>query len=158
MENQPFIHFRKITAKTVVDVCALSRTLLEEQRHMVADNALSIAQAHFSDDAWFRAVYADDTPIGFIMVHFGSDIDDGIDVPGAYLWRFMIAGPHQKKGYGRKALGRLIEQLKSQGFRELQTSCNPASEKGSPFAFYRKLGFEPNGETFDGEEGLTLIF
>ena len=36
--------------------------------------AFSIAEAHFSPLAWFRAVYAGDTPVGFVML---SDDPDG---------------------------------------------------------------------------------
>jgi diamine N-acetyltransferase len=61
--------FRRITASTVRDICQLSETLTPPQRKMVADNAVSIAQAHFAESAWFRAIYADDTPADFILLH-----------------------------------------------------------------------------------------
>jgi len=83
----PDIHFKRITARTVVAIRKLSGTFSGEQRKMVADNALSIAQAHFSENAWMRAIYADDTPVGFLMLHVGSDYDDGIGCPGMFLWR-----------------------------------------------------------------------
>jgi diamine N-acetyltransferase len=86
---------------------------------MVADNALSIAQAHYSENAWMRAIYADETPIGFLLLHTGSDDADGIDCPGVFLWRFMIAGAYQGKGYGLRAMHRLLAQLKAQGVPEL---------------------------------------
>src|SRR6478735_2713467 len=98
------ITLRRISALTVCDVCELSDTLSEEQRNMVADNGTSIAEAHFSENAWFRAIYAEETLVGFIMLHQGSDWDDGIDCPGVYLWRFMIARPFQGKGIGKKAI------------------------------------------------------
>ena len=69
----PVVHFERITAQTVLEICKMSETLSDEQRESVADNALSIAQAHFSDNVWMRAIYADQTPVGFIMLHFGSD-------------------------------------------------------------------------------------
>lgn len=89
----PDIHFQRITANVVHAVCKMSETLTPQQREMVADNALSIAQAHCSENAWMRAIYADETPIGFLLLHTGSDDADGIDCPGVFLWRFMIAGP-----------------------------------------------------------------
>jgi diamine N-acetyltransferase len=101
----PDIHFKRITAQTVVTICKLSETLTPAQRKMVGDNALSIAMAHFSENAWMRAIFADETPIGFILLHFGADYDDGIDCPGVFLWRLMIAGPYQGKGYGERAIG-----------------------------------------------------
>ncbi|MGM1046678.1 MAG: N-acetyltransferase family protein [Bacillota bacterium] len=150
----PDVHFRKIDENTVLEICQLSNTLTEVQRIMVADNAVSIAQAHFSKNAWFRAIYADDEPIGFIMLDQGSD--EGTDNGGVYLWRFMIAGPHQGKGYGKQAIGLLIEHLKGQGIYEVVASCGEG--EGSPLGFYLSLGFTPNGETFGDETGLVLRF
>jgi diamine N-acetyltransferase len=152
----PNIHFERITAKNVVQVCKLSETLTPAQRVMVADNALSIAQAHCSENAWMRAIYADDVLIGFLSLHTGSDYDDGIDCPGVFLWRFMIAAPYQGKGYGKQALHRLLAQLSAQGVRELYTSCGQG--EGSPESTYKQLGFSPTGEMYGDEIELVLRF
>ncbi|RFB33010.1 GNAT family N-acetyltransferase [Brevibacillus sp. VP] len=152
----PDVHFRRINAKTVLEICNMSDTLSQAQRAMVADNAVSIAQAYFSESVWFRAIYADDNAIGFIMLHQGSDYDDEIDVHGVYVWRFMIAGPYQGKGYGKQAIEVLVKHLKGKGINEITTSCE--SGEGSPMSFYTQLGFTPNGETFGEEIGLTLRF
>ncbi len=155
-ESKPVIHFQRITARTVEEVCKLSETLSPAQSKMVAANAFSIAQAHFSENSWFRAIYADETPVGFIMMHFGSDYEDGIDEPGAFLWRLMIAGPHQGKGYGREALALLVRHLKAQGCGELYTSCGQG--EGSPYEFYLKEGFTPTGGWYDDEVELLYRF
>lgn len=118
---------------------------------MVADNALSIAQAHFSENAWMRAIYADEKLIGFIMTH---TCDDGIDCAGVFLWRFMIAGPFQGKGFGRKAAECLLHHLRAQDVTELYTSSVPGTH--SPEGFYKKLGFVPTGECYDDEVELVL--
>jgi diamine N-acetyltransferase len=148
-EHRPAIHFECITAKTVLQICKLSETLPPQQRRMVADNAISIAQAHCSENAWVRAIYAGDTPIGFMMLHIGSDYADGIDCPGVFLWRLMIANPHQGKGYGRDAMEFLFKHLKALGIPELYTSYGLG--EGSPEGFYTKLGFVPTGDYY-GEE------
>ncbi len=70
-ETTPDIHFMRITAATWSQICDLSETLSPDQRRMVTDNVRSIAEAHFSESAWMRAIYADQTPIGFIMTHTG---------------------------------------------------------------------------------------
>jgi diamine N-acetyltransferase len=150
----PDIHFKRISAKTVLQICKLSETLSPQQRKMVADNAVSIAQAHFSENAWMRVVYAGDTPVGFVLLHSGSDYEDGIDCPGVFLWRFMIAGPFQGKGYGKLALERLIAELRAQGIHELYTDCGQGEE--SPKGFYRQLGFTPTGEMYGDEIELIL--
>jgi diamine N-acetyltransferase len=150
----PDIHFMRITATTMNEICKLSETLSPLHRKMVADNVRSIAEAHFSPSAWMRAIYADETPIGFIMTHTGSDYEDGIDCPGVFLWRFMIAGPFQGKGYGKCALERLIQHLRAMGIPQLYTSCGQG--EGSPEDFYRKLGFTPTGGYYDDEIELVL--
>lgn len=154
MNATPDIHFMHITAATLNQVCDLSETLSPVHRRMVADNVRSIADAHFSPSAWMRAVYADDTPIGFIMTHTGSDYEDGIDCPGVFLWRFMIAEPYQGKGFGKRALERLIQHLKAMGVPQLYTSCEQG--EGSPEGFYRKLGFASTGGHYGDEIELVL--
>ena len=150
----PDIHFVRITRRTLGQICGLSETLTPAQRHVVADNVESIAEAHFSESAWLRAIYDGETPVGFIMTHTGSDYEDGIDCPGVYLWRFMIAGPQQGKGYGRLALEKLIQHLKAMGVPVLYTSCTQG--EASPEGFYRKLGFTPTGDHYGDEIELVL--
>jgi len=150
------IHFGRITANNVISICRLSETLSPTHRKMVTDNAISIAQAHCSDQCWMRAIYVDETPVGFLMVHIGSDYDDGIDCPGAFLWRLMIAANHQGKGYGKEALDFLVAHLRAQGYSELYTSCGVG--EGSPMGFYQKYGFSPTGEYYDKEPELVYNF
>jgi diamine N-acetyltransferase len=143
------VSLREITAGTVRAVCALSDTLVEPQKRMVAPNALSIAQAHFSEYAWFRAIYAGDEPVGFIMLY------DNPDEPTYFLWRLMVAPPHQGKGYGRQAIARLIEYVRTRPrATELLVSCGQG--EGSPEGFYQALGFRRNGQMEDDEVVLSL--
>jgi diamine N-acetyltransferase len=98
------IALRKITGKTVRTICSLG--VSEEQKKFVAPNAVSIAQAYYAKSAWFRAIYADETPVGFVML---------AEVPKRgrhYLWRFMIDAKYQGKGYGRRALDLVIRHVK----------------------------------------------
>ena len=139
----------EITEETVVQICQLSTTLSGQQQKMVAPNAMSIAQAHFSDKAWFRAIYADEVPVGFIMLY------DDAEKPEYFLWRLMIAGPNQGKAYGRRALLLLIEYVRTRpGAKELLASYVPI--EGGPEGFYRKLGFAPTGKVDDGEVVMRL--
>ena len=143
------VTLREITEETVVEICRLSDTLSEQQRRMVAPNARSIAQAHFSDKAWFRAIYAGESPVGFIMLY------DDPEEADYFLWRLMIAGPHQGKGYGRKAVELLIDYVKGRpGATELCTSYVPI--EGGPEGFYQRLGFEPTGE-MEGDEVVMCL-
>jgi len=144
------ISLREITAETVREVCKLSDTLTPPRKYMVAPNAISIAQAHFSEHAWFRAIYADDTPVGFLMLY------DDPHEQEYFLWRLMIAGPHHGKGFGRRAIALLADHVRTRpGATVLETSCGQGP--GSPEGFYRKLGFERNGEVLGEEVGLSLM-
>jgi diamine N-acetyltransferase len=156
-ENTPvtkdsIVSLREITAETVRTICKLSDTLSDEHKRMVAPNAVSIAEAYFNEHAWFRAIYADETPVGFVMLYTGPDEDTGETVH--FLWRYMIGGPYQKLGFGRKALQTIIEDLRSKGVKEFGTSCGVGP--GSPEGFYRSLGFEPTGEFYGEEKALRL--
>ncbi len=145
------VSLREITEDTVVDICALSDTLTEPKKNFVAPNAISLAQAHFNKDAWFRAIYAGKAPVGFMM------LVDAADEPEYFLWRFMIAQPYHGRGYGRQAIERLVDYVKTRpGAKELLVSCRQG--EGSPEGFYLKLGFEPTGEIFKGEIVLRLPF
>ncbi|EKF19970.1 GNAT family N-acetyltransferase [Nitratireductor pacificus] len=148
------ITLRRVTSANVSEICELSDTLSEEQRDFVADNGTSIAEGFCSESAWFRGVYADECLIGFVMLHEGSDWDDGIDCPGPYLWRFMIAGPFQNRGFGKRAIEKVADRLRARGARELYTSFGLGA--GGPQKFYEKLGFVPTGGMFDEEVEVVL--
>jgi diamine N-acetyltransferase len=62
---ESIVTFQEITADTVRAIIKLSDTLSPPQQRMVASNAVSIAQAHFSQNAWFRAIYAGGDAGGF---------------------------------------------------------------------------------------------
>ena len=130
-------------------VCRLSDTLSEVQKRMVAPNSISIAQAHFSEYAWFRAIYAGEKPVGFLMLY------DNPQEQEYFLWRLMIAGPYQGMGFGRRAIELLVAYVRTRpGATELRTSCGQGV--GSPISFYRELGFQPTGEVVGAEIELRL--
>jgi len=143
------VTLQEITADTVYGICLLSDTLTEPKKNFVAPNAISLAQAHFNPHAWFRAIYAGKAPVGFMM------IVDNDQEQNYFLWRFMIAGPYHGRGYGRQAIQRLVEYVKTRpGAQELLVSCGQG--EGSPEGFYRKLGFEDTGEKIGHEVVLRL--
>jgi diamine N-acetyltransferase len=143
------VTLREITADTVFGVCSLSDTLTEPKKSSVATNAVSLAQAHFNKYAWFRAIYAGKAPVGFMMI-----VDDP-DTPEYFLWRLMIAEPFHGRGYGRQAIQRLVEYVKTRpNAKELLVSCGQG--EGSPEEFYLKQGFVPTGEIDAGEIVLRM--
>lgn len=127
------VTLREITKETVWAILQLKPS--DDQKQFVASNAESIAEAYFQQDyAWFRAIYADECPVGFIMI--GIDSKDDF----CFLWRFMIDKMHQKKGFGKRSLELVFEYLKTQTkVLNIITSYHKAS--GDPSGFYKKLGF-----------------
>ncbi len=143
------MQLREISSETVRLICDLS--VREDQKIFVASNAISISQAHFSKHAWFRAIYADDIPVGFLM------LEDQPEKPEYYLWRFMIDQKYQRVGLGAKALKLLIQHVKNRpNATELITSV--LQDEGGPQGFYEKQGFMLTGEYEEGEAILRLVF
>ena len=141
------VSLRRINAKTVRAICNLS--VSDNQKGFVAPNAVSIAQAYFSKNAWFRAVYADETPVGFVMLY---------EAPKRglyYLWRFMIDARYQGRGYGRRALELVIKRVRKMPKAKSLTLSVVRAEDGAE-RFYGKFGFEFTGKIENGEHVMKL--
>jgi len=145
--NQAIVTLQEITQETLRPILQLE--VRKDQTHFVADNAVSIAEAHFSENAWFRAIYANETPVGFIMLY----VDE--KKPEYFLWRFMIDKDHQGKGYGYRALEQVIEFVRTlPDASQIFTSYVPG--EGSPGPFYQRLGFIETGAVLDSEIVMRL--
>ena len=142
------VSLREVTADTVRAICKL----VADPPGYVAPNAVSIAQAHFHPEAWFRAVYAGEDPVGFVMLDDSSLRPDPPAEPAVFLWRFMIDAPSKGQGYGREALRLLIADLQQRQptLKTLGVSCVPGPHNPRPF--YEALGFVFGGDMSDGEE------
>jgi diamine N-acetyltransferase len=143
------VTLREITQETLFAI--LSLEVSDDQKRFVAPNAVSIAEAYFSEHAWFRAIYAGDTPVGFVMLY--SDWDE----PKYFLWRFMIDKQYQRQGYGSLAMQELIAHVRSRpNAKELLVSYAPG--EGNPSPFYEKCGFVETGEWEDDEKVMKLTW
>jgi diamine N-acetyltransferase len=141
------IRLEEISEETLWSILDLE--VAEEQKKYVASNATSIAEAHFSEYAWFRAIYAGDEPVGFVLLYIDEE-EAEYD-----LWRMMIDLKHQRKGYGGQALAQIIDYVRSlPDAEELTLSFLPG--EGDPAPFFKKFGFEDGNEWVDDEKILTL--
>jgi diamine N-acetyltransferase len=147
------VALREITADTVIAVIRLAVT--EYQNRFVAPNSVSLAQALFAPEAWYRAIYLGEEPVGFVMLY-----DESLRQPAApehpeiTVWRFMVDAKHQRKGIGRRAMQLVIEHARSKGFVKLGLSYVPGD--GGPEPLYRSMGFVPTGE-MDGDEVVMAL-
>ena len=137
------VTLREIIKDNLIDILRLN--VAPHQEHFVASNAASLAQAHFEPEIpWFRAIYAGDVPVGFLMLEYDRE-DETYN-----LWRFMIDARYQGRGYGQKALELLFAHVKTLPRADaLYTSC--ASAEGGPCPFYEKMGFGYTGDEEGGE-------
>ncbi len=142
------ISFQEITKETLRPILDLN--VAEDQTEFVAPNSVSIAQAHFEPEhAWFRAIYADETPVGFLMLY------DNAEKSEYFLWRFMVDTRFQGMGFGKRAIALLVEHVRTRpNARQLLVSCIPG--EGSPCPFYERIGFEYTGEVKHGEKYMRL--
>jgi len=106
---------------------------------------------------WCRAIYADEVPVGFVMLS-----DDHPDSPWPYyLWRLLIDADHQGRGYGRAALALVTAYVRTRPRAEwlvtsVATYDDPAIDATGPMAFYLGYGFEETGERHDHERVIRL--
>jgi diamine N-acetyltransferase len=142
------VTLREITSNTLQAIIDLKVSPAQEQ--FVAANVVSIAQAYFYRDIlWFRAIYADEIPVGFVMVAENPADQEW------FLSRLMIDARYQGRGYGARALQLVIDGLRARGATELQLSCGPG--EGSPCPFYEQRGFVDTGEFHGLERVLRLV-
>jgi diamine N-acetyltransferase len=121
----------------------------DDQRRFVSDVAGSLAEAEEAPEAhpWYRGVYDDGEPVGFVMIAWDVPTEDGMIGPW-FLWKLAIDRDHQRRGYGQAVVDAIVEIVRENGGTELFTSYVDAP--GGPGPFYARLGFVPAGD-HDGE-------
>ena len=126
------INLREITSKNLKSIIDLN--VKEDQKDYVASNSVSIAQGHYSKSAWFKGIFKNDRPVGFVMLDLIEEENK------CFLWRFMIDRKYQGKGFGKIALTQVIDFVRSLNlYTYIATSYVPA-ENGAG-GFYKNFGF-----------------
>lgn len=145
------VELREITRATLRSILKLDAG---DGGRQVAPNAISIAEAHFCAEAWFRAIYDGDEPVGFVMLYdptLGSEPEER----EFFLWRLMIDQRHQGRGYGRAAVERLVAHVRTRpDARRLLVSHVRDADRLA--RFYGSLGFAYTGDEDDGELIMEL--
>lgn len=149
------VTLRKIDSKNVWEVLRLR--VAEGQTDFVATNTQSIVEAYTAiaegGVALPFGIYDGDTPVGFLMIGYGSYEGAPTVAEGNYtLLRLMIDRDQQKKGYGTAAIRLALDYIHT-------FPCGPADacwlsyepENEVAKALYHRFGFVENGEVEDGE-------
>ncbi|KAL2214641.1 GCN5-related N-acetyltransferase [Sarocladium strictum] len=155
--------FREVTEHNWRAVANLS--LKDGQKGNLAANVWSLAEAAYSEDAWVRAIYADETLVGMLMMAIW-DPDEAY-----YIWRFMIDQRYQNLAYGRRGVQFAIEHIRQHNPKAKQLGVMSTPPEGkesddpekkvkaedSPFRFYEKLGFRQSQPPDEDGEIMMMI-
>jgi len=155
------ITLRKITLENRRDIFNLE--VSEEQKKYVASNLSSVASCYVlsinGGNPFPLAIYAEEQPVGFVMITYGIT---GYDLPriaeGNYcILRLMIDQQYQNKGYGRKAMKRIIEFIRTYPAGPAKYCWIPYSpDNTSARKLYESFGFRDNGEICH-DELITVL-
>jgi diamine N-acetyltransferase len=147
------VTLRPITDSNRQAVEALRVSPTQERFVSSVPESLQKAAEEPDGRAIYWAVYADETPVGFVM------IADEVSAPGYiphYLWKLLIDERYQRRGYGTATLDLIVEYFKSRpGVDVITTSASQGV--GSPIPFYERYGFERTGEVVSDDEVLLRL-
>ncbi len=151
----PVVTLREIGEHNQAAVAAL--TVTEDQSNYVAGVAESIEEAAQLPDAmpWYRAIYADDVPVGFVMISDGITVDNPDFVGPYFLWRLLVDHRFQGLGYGTAALDLIVEHVRSRPDGRVLLVSHVVGPH-SPRTFYEQYGFRLTGAVHQGEPILEL--
>lgn len=140
----------------VIELCNRARAFLDlkvsdQQQGLFATVAESYADALFPPDygwgivePWIRGITRAGEPAGFIMC-----AEPTHSQPNPWIWRLLVDHRHQGLGVGTFAMRHAILRYQAMGCSKLFVSWSAAEHNAS--GFYLKLGFQPTGDTIDGE-------
>jgi diamine N-acetyltransferase len=117
--------------------------------------SLAIAVDEPQGNPWYRAIFAGDEPVGFVMLSWDVEPRPP-EIRGPwFLWKLLIDERYQGRGYGREAVRQVVDLVRAEGATELFTSYVP--EDGGPAGFYERLGFVPTGEVDPAGEVIMRL-
>ena len=144
------VELKAITEDNFID--AFNLKLAPGQEAFVSHPIRSLAQAYvYRDQCQPFGIYEGETMVGYVMVIYDYDI------PEYDIWHMMIDESKQGHGYGKQALDRVIEYIKTKPFGEsgrVALTCN----KDNPIAkkLYENKGFTATGNEYDDEIELAM--
>ena len=144
------VELRAITEENFID--AFNLKLASGQENFVSHPIRSLAQAYvYRDQCQPFGIYAEGKMVGYVMVIYDYDI------PEYDIWHMMIDESMQGRGYGSKALDRVMEYIRTKPFGDsnrVALTCN----KQNPIArkLYESKGFRATGMEDEDEIELAM--
>jgi diamine N-acetyltransferase len=155
------ITLRKITLDNRRDIFKLE--VSEEQRRFVASNLSSVASSYVlatnGGHPFPWAIYADEQPVGFVLISYGIT---GYELPAIAdnnycIMRLMIDKRYQNRGYGREAMQRILDFIRTFPAGPAQLCWISYKHDNAPAkSLYESFGFRDNGEIVEGEQVTVL--
>lgn len=139
------IELKQIDENNFID--AFNLKLAKGQEEYVSHPIRSLAQAYvYRNQSTPFGIYEGETMVGYVMVIYDYDI------PEYDIWHMMIDEKYQGKGYGKSAMAKCLEYIKTKPFGDsnrVTLTCNENNK--SALHIYESFGFRPTGEK-DGDE------
>ncbi len=142
------VELKEITKDNFEEI--LNLKVSKQQEGFVSSVAYSLAQAWVYKTAFPFAIYADNNPVGFIMMGY-------YEARKQYtLWKFLIDKHYQNKGYGRNALQLAMNYLiETVGAKEIFTGVALGNETAKHL--YGSVGFKTTGIIENNMEEMRYI-
>jgi GNAT superfamily N-acetyltransferase len=120
------------------------------------EDSLREAERYPHANPWYRAVYAGDVPVGFVMLSWDCVPQPPEIIGPWFLWKLLIDERHQRQGYGREVVRQVADLMRGAGAEALLTSYVPGGT-ADPEPFYSGLGFVPTGDVDDHGEIILRL-
>lgn len=132
---------------------AFQLKLAPEQEAFVSNPVRSLAQAYvYRSQCQPFGIFASDRMVGYVMVIYDYDI------PEYDIWHMMIDRDFQGRGYGKAAMGKCLEYIRTKPFgssNRVALTCN--RDNSAARRLYEAFGFRPTGAEDEDEIELALM-
>ena len=142
------ITLEEVNKQNWLDIIRLSSAEDQQNRvfeKTIASNCLSLAQASIEENWTAKAIYQNDTPIGFTMYGYSDELS------GYEICRIMIDYKFQGNGYGKQALLLVIKEMVTQfNCDEIFITFVPENEIAKQL--YLSVGFKDTAKVIKAVE------
>lgn len=156
------VQLKKIDRENVWDVARLK--VKRAQTNYVSSNVESILEAFATREsggvALPFALYDGVALVGFALIGYGDlpgEDNPAISKDNYCLWRLMIDERWQGRGYGKQAIEKAVEYVRTKPFGEAEycwLSYDPDNQRLGKL--FMSFGFAETGE-MDGEEAIAAL-
>ena len=145
------VELKRIDENNFLD--AFNLKLCEGQERFVSNPIRSLAQAYiYYKQCTPFGIYCSEKMVGYVMVIYDYD------VPEYNIWHMMIDESEQGKGYGKTAIIKVLDYIRSKPFGDsnrVALTCNRNNKIA--MKLYKNIGFSFSGNSDEEEDELVLI-